>query len=463
MLSSNVVLVGIMECSMVLRSAFISLIFITLLGCNSSTSNDNIVASEGFSAIALRSEISDVQPMTGIVLWQTHDAWGSNEEEVVSKAISLEYSYMKFSDVVDEQEGIYDWSVVEEKLDSIASRGHQAIFRFYYVYVNDTDPNDEIVRETTVPQYIKNQADYDNNIVGTPEGQTTHFPDWSSAELQRFNIEFHTKFAARYDNDPRLAFLQVGFGLWGEYHIYDGLEVDLGVNFPSKIYQMVFFDHMQTSYSHLPWSISIDAADTDYSPFSVDSSYLEHNFGLFDDSFMHEHHDDDNETRLQFFDYTSRYKSAPFGGEFSYFEYPYDQENVLNPVDGAYGTPYEEFASKFHVSYMIGNDTLGGQTVARLKEASLASGYKYKIIFVETSDTTAETRITILNEGVAPIYYDAYVTVNGIRSSTSLQNLYPGKSLVVSIATKVDTKNPNITIESDHILQDQEIQFSADL
>ena len=34
-------------------------------------------------------------------------------------------------------------------------------------------------------------------------------------------IDTPEEFAARYDDDPRIAFLQVGFGLWGEYHIYD--------------------------------------------------------------------------------------------------------------------------------------------------------------------------------------------------------------------------------------------------
>ena len=72
----------------------------SLIGCNSSSSIDeskNIVASQGFTAIALSSEISKVQPMTGIVLWETHGAWGNDDEEVVSNAISLEYSYMKLS------------------------------------------------------------------------------------------------------------------------------------------------------------------------------------------------------------------------------------------------------------------------------------------------------------------------------------------------------------------------------
>lgn len=38
--------------------------------------------------------------------------------------------------------------------------------------------------------------------------------------------------AARYNKDPRLAFVEVGFGHWGEYHTY-GTTVQHGVNFPT--------------------------------------------------------------------------------------------------------------------------------------------------------------------------------------------------------------------------------------
>ena len=88
---------------------------------------------------------------------------------------------------------------------------------------------------------------------------------------------------------------------------------------------MDFFSRMQTSYSILLWSISIESANPDYSPFALVPSYLESDCGLFDDSFMHKDHDEINESRWLSFDYTSSYKNVPFGGEFSYFEYPCDQ------------------------------------------------------------------------------------------------------------------------------------------
>ena len=72
-----------------------------------------------------------------------------------------------------------------------------------------------------------------------PSDVVTGFPDWSHPELQQAHLDFYTAFAERYDHDPRTAFLQVGFGLWREYHIYDP-EVRLDENFPSKASRELF-------------------------------------------------------------------------------------------------------------------------------------------------------------------------------------------------------------------------------
>lgn len=75
--------------------------------------------------VRVKSTVTDVQPMTGIVFWTDNEAY------VDSDAISLEYSYMPYNDIVP-SEGVYDWSTVDRLLDRVAARGHQAILRFYY-------------------------------------------------------------------------------------------------------------------------------------------------------------------------------------------------------------------------------------------------------------------------------------------------------------------------------------------
>ncbi len=387
-----------------------------------------------FTDLYLNDSITKVQPMTGIVFW--NNSGNSNTD-----AISLEFSYMLFNDVVSDSAS-YNWTAVEDKLYDIAARGHQAIFRFRYVYPG---------YETSVPDYILDRDDY-NETVGKSEGKDTHFPDWTNDELKRFTMEFYTKFAARYDNDPRLAFIQVGFGLWAEYHIYSG-PFTLGVTFPSKEFQEQFFYHLDTTFVNIPWSISIDAANDKYTPFVEKPELKDIKFGVFDDSFMHQNHSGYNTSNWNFFN-RDRYKTSPAGGEFSYYS-TYDQQHMLDYPSGPYGKAYETFARDFHITYIMGNDQPRYQTMERIKDASMASGYRFKI---ESLMTAADTSVfEILNYGVAPIYYDAYIAVDGVKSPGSLKLLAPGETKIFSVSAGAD--GAVISIECDKLVEGQEIQF----
>lgn len=103
-----------------------------------------------------------------------------------------------------------------------------------------------------------------------------------------------SRFAEKYDNDSRLAFVQVGFGLWAEYHIYDGPML-LGKTFPSKKYQSEFAKHLSASLKTTPWMISVDAGDDERSAYPENETLLALKFGLFDDSFNHARHKKENE------------------------------------------------------------------------------------------------------------------------------------------------------------------------
>jgi len=392
---------------------------------------------ENYVPVSVYADITDVQPMTGIVFWTT-----SGDKN--TDAISLEFSYMLFNDIVSDS-GVYNWDPVEQKLDAVASRNHQAIFRFRYTYPG---------WETTVPDYIKALPDY-HETTGKSEGRDTWFPDWTHPELARFSLEFYSKFAERYDEDPRLAFIQVGFGLWGEYHIYDGPFI-LGGTFPSKEFQENFFHHLESVFLQTPWSISIDAADDTYSPFEEKPGLKTIKFGLFDDSFMHEKHSTStseyNASCWRFFG-EDRFKTSPAGGEFSYYT-DYDQEHVLDP-EGPHGRSFEDFASQYHITYMIGNDQPDYQELSRIKQASMATGYKFRIVSFFVSEDSS--LVTVTNDGIAPFYHEAWITVNGVRATESLKGLVPGEERVCYIPS--GGKDPLLTIECDRLVEGQHIQF----
>jgi hypothetical protein len=392
---------------------------------------------ERFTPVVLKSRITRVQPMTGIVLWTT-------SEHKSTEAVQLEYSYMKYGDVVTGRDQ-YDWRVMDRLLDDVASRKHQAIVRFYFVYPG---------RVTTVPAYIKGLADY-HELPAKSEGKPTTFADWSHPELKRFALAFYEKFAERYDHDPRLAFLETGFGLWAEYHIYDG-PMTLGKTFPDKPFQAEFARRLAQVFRKTPWMISVDAAEPSRTPYAADRELVALPFGVFDDSFLCRQHARENEPNWNFFG-RDRWKRQPAGGEFSY--YTRDDQKQALAASGPHGISFEKAAADFHITFMIGNDQPRYQPLDRVRTAGLACGYKFRIQAFEASDSNA--RITVTNTGVAPIYHDAFLTVNGVRSARTLKGLLPAESRTDEIPA--GGKSPKLTIGSDRLVAGQAIDFEADL
>lgn len=394
------------------------------------------LSASDFRPVALVSQITDVQPMTGIVLWSTNSA-------VKTAPIQLEYSYLTYAQVVS-QKGRYNWAPVEALLDAVSKRGHQAVLRWHDMYVG---------KPTGVPAYIKALPDY-HETHGKSEKQPTDFPDWSNAELRRFTVEFFTRFAEKYDRDPRLAFVQVGFGLWAEYHIYDG-PMKLGKTFPSRAFQSEFARHLGGTFQQTPWMISVDAAG-DQAPYASDPTLLDLPFGVFDDSFNHARHAVENEPNWNTLR-RDRWKIAPGGGEFSFFK-KVDQSKALAPK-GPHGISFEIQAARYHVSFIIGDAQPRFQPAKRIRAAGLACGYRFRVTKFVASDMAAQ--VEIVNEGIAPFYYDAFPALNGVRSQTSLKGLLPGERRVFEMAAGGSA--PKLTLECDRLVPGQRIGYVADL
>ena len=434
----------------------------------------SLLTASSFAAdrsVALNKEIETLEPMKGIVFWPDQ----AKSQKNLQGSISLEFSYClpcavvkgKTNEKID-----YDWSSFERMLDDIASRGHQAIVRFRIEYPNETIKNAPSCTEgvkgaTAVPNYIKENKSYTETYSENPGGDgPTYYADWSNEELQWFYKEFYTDFSAKYDKDPRIAFVQAGFGHWAEYHIY-GTKLELGTNFPSKGYQSDFLTHLDSLFKETPWSISIDAADNSYTPIVGNKTLLTFNFGLFDDSFMHKEHDisqgdGDNEKNWKAIG-ENRWKIAPAGGEISYYE-DKDQKEFLKPA-GLYGVTWEEAAAKYHMTYVIGNDAPEGKfaTKERVYEASSYAGYKFEITGYAVNKISAAVRVK--NIGVAPLYHNAYVTVNGVRSNKSLKGLLPDEEATFTVTgiSIADEESPKLTITSDKLLKNATIPYKASL
>lgn len=401
--------------------------------------------------------IDRVQPMTGLVLWPSHGSINKYKD-----VITLEYSYCLPCRVVIGKVGDaiqYDWTYFEDILNDIASRNHQAVIRFRYEYPGNREVDGSTMGATAVPQYIKDLEDYNETYYKCEDGPT-YYADWSNTELQWFTKQFYTDFAAKYGNDSRIAFLEVGFGHWSEYHIY-GTPLKIGTNFPSKEYQNEFLLHVG-SVMPIPWLISIDAADGSYTSIVRTPEVMALDFGNFDDSFMHKGHeigsgDGYNEESWNKIGQKTRWQRGPSGGEVSYYTSA-DQRGFLNPA-GLYGVTWEEAAAKYHITFMISNDAPGSTygTTQRFQEAGMAAGYSFTVCACRAGQ--GRTQLLVTNEGVAPIYRDAYFAIGSTRCAQSLRGLLPGQKVVLELPVEL-TASEDLHIESDYILPSQTIQFN---
>ena len=430
-----------------------------LLACTLGACDNGNKIESGFTPVPLESQITSVQPMTGLVMWTTH-----SQRLKYAPVIQLEFQYcLPCRVVTGKVDGKiqYDWSYFEDILNDMQSRNHQGVIRFRYEYPSNTQV-DGVAGSTAVPQYIKDMEDYEETFKKNAGGDgPTYYADWSHPELQWFTKQFYTDFAERYNNDPRIAFLELGFGHWSEYHIY-GTPLKLGTNFPSKEYQKEFLTHVDQVLD-IPWGVSIDAADEMYTPIVNDEQLMALDFGLFDDSFMHEHHeiaqgDGYNERCWNSIGRDTRWKTGYCGGEISYYTNS-DQRNFLNP-EGMYGWTWEAASAKYHISFMIANDATGSihGSVDRFREAGIAVGYNFYVYNCRTNGS--ETRLVVTNQGVAPLYRDAYFQIGDAQSNVSLRGLLPGESLDIIIPAGT-TDGKDITIVSPHILPTQKIEFEA--
>lgn len=427
----------------------ISILFVLLFSLG-------IKAQDGtWQNVGLKRHITHPQPMTGVAF---RPGTASKLHTDYGQCVQLEYEYYLPCKVVKgcNEDGsiIYDWSSFDKELDYVAKRGHQLVPRFRYEF-----PNSKVVDgnpgTTAVPDYIKQLPDYHETY---SEEVGTYYADWSNEELQRFTLQFYTDFFKRYAHDPRLAFLQVGFGHWSEYHIFP-TKREYGKNFPSLEYQKKFLLHMSEVSDGLPWLISKNAGDT--SPIPGVEELLALQYGLFEDSFMGEFFlNGGYQKAWNSLGGQSRWQIGAIGGEVGP-DY-YENYNFLNP-EGLYGHLFEDVASQYHVTFMGGSSATDNPngTPERVKQASMMMGYRFVVKECVTDGRT--TRLLVENDGIAPIYRDAFFAIGDIRSKTSLKGLLPHERIMIEIAAKPHPNGEDIKIVCEHILPQQEIEFEANL
>jgi hypothetical protein len=206
---------------------------------------------------------------------------------------------------------------------------------------------------------------------------------------------------------------------------------------------------MAEVFKQTPWMISQDAQLEKRAPFASQPALLNLKFGIFDDTFHLAWEPSYNLDGWKFFG-LERYRQSPVGGEITF-----RQKERSDYVDANWAKESRNFG----ITFMICEQWLRWITIDRVRDHSMVCGYKFKITEFKANDTTS--LVTVENTGVAPIYYDAFVTVNKVRSTKSIKYLQPGESAEYTVNS--GGENPQLSIECDRLVPGQRIEFDADL
>ncbi len=131
---------------------------------------------------------------------------------------------------LEPEEGVYDWTKIDELVDLAASQGLPASFRIVCVsshsrtgwatpkWVFDKGAKDEPFISPYVPK-----VEVDGRMVDIVQ----HAPVFDDPVFMEAHRRFLVALAKRYDGDPRIAGMDIGsYGNWGEWHCH-GLPPDV--------------------------------------------------------------------------------------------------------------------------------------------------------------------------------------------------------------------------------------------
>ena len=220
-------------------------------------------------------------------------------------------------------------------------------------------------------------------------------------------MDFVGRFGARYDNDTRIGFVQMGMlGFWGEWHTYPHTAW-----FPPQVTQNRIFDAYLQAF---PTTLLMQRYP------SVGGTSVRPRLGLFDDSFAHSTLSDKQSLAWYFWPRVLEagqgnfWKSSPMGGELR----PELQSKIFATDRSQYvlsddKQAWNETVDTTHVSWLLNYYAFSGTPDATERSvtnvAEQRMGYELWVTHVEVSQTAEGAllvNVTLGNAGVAPFYYN---------------------------------------------------------
>ncbi|MFI6793099.1 DUF4832 domain-containing protein [Nonomuraea sp. NPDC050383] len=350
---------------------------------------------------------------------------------------SMEWFYLPLNAVMTGPDH-FDWRALEEQLDAIAARGHQAAFRFYVDYPG---------KPSGVPEFLRDQGlltrpydDFGN------DGQSVS-PDYDDPNLSAALDRFIAALGRRYDGDPRIGFVQLGLlGFWGEWHTWPH-NGDPGTEnwFASQAEQLRVLNAYGRAFDRTRLMVRYPGADN-----------KAHDLGYHDDSFAYStlpgpgwHFMD----LMRQAGTTDKWRTNTVAGELRpelqgcLFDVPMDC-----PGDG--DKDFDTSVAQTHATWLLNHYAFSpGYTGAAYDQAlkgAKSLGYELRVTAVRTGQRRRglDVTIRISNDGVAPFSYDwpVQLAVAGRdgriartwTTSWKLTGVMPGEPVELAAALPVD-------------------------
>ena len=307
---------------------------------------------------------------------------------------SMEWFYLPLRDLQRDTDQ-FDWSALDAKLDAIAARGHQAVFRIHLDYPQTPSGIPAFLSHVPTRAY----TDYGNDADVT---RISVAPDYENPDLRRALRRFIAALGARYDGDPRIGFLTVGLlGFWGEWHTYPHDDW-----MASTAVQNEVLDAYAAAFSRTRLLLRYPQEGI-----GIEKRAL----GFHDDSFAYQTMGPDDWhfwPRMRKANLTEIWRTQPIGGEVR----PEVQDCIWNdpPAENCVplGQEFDRCVSTTHASWMLNHgafdDKLTPQQRERAINAARSLGYELWVSQATLSQRERRLRveITLQNRGVAPFYYD---------------------------------------------------------
>jgi hypothetical protein len=345
---------------------------------------------------------------------------------------SLEWSYLGL-DTLMKGADAFDWSALDAMLDEVALRGNRMALRPYIEYPG---------KPLALPGFLSGSLALRHDDVSNIDS-----PDYDDPDLVRALETFIAAFGARYDGDPRLAYVQLGLiGLWGEWQTYpyDGTAVTGRPNYmPTLATQSALVDDYRRAFPRTPLQVRFASTDGGH---AVDVGV-----GLHDNSWCYRE---------------SREGSAPlgttlpvslggWGDSFLQIELETDAENtwieatvageVRNEVQSVLlaGGPQVDALTTCvgltHASWLVDDGGVTNTSPTDAPTSSFARSLGYELTVTAAyfdastlaTGTAATIAVTVENRGVAR-FPSAWPVVLGVRDA--------GGAIVATVTTDWDLR-----------------------